>query len=178
MNRITASALIGAGALLLATGTAQAAETAPVFHVKQEGLTADQGAKLADAFGITNALQDDGAFSYVSDSFAQVPLLMIGTGKDEAGRPTVSQSIDRRALAALRPVPAADARERADKLLDLADLSPDLKAIPRVSNAKLTLADRAGKPTSETPIDTSVSFRFELAGRARSCGSRSRPTAA
>ena len=164
MNRITASALIGAGALLLATGTAQAAETAPVFHVKQEGLTADQGAKLADAFGITNALQDDGAFSYVSDSFAQVPLLKIGTGKDEAGRPTVSQSIDRRALAALRPVSDAEARERAAKLLDLAELSPDLKAIPSVSNAKLTLADRAGKPTSETPIDTSVSFRFELGG--------------
>jgi uncharacterized protein DUF6345 len=164
MNRITASALIGAGALLLATGTAQAAETAPVFHVKQEGLTADQGAKLADAFGIKNALQDDGAFTYVGDDFAHVPLLPLGTGKDEAGRKTVSQAIDRRALAQLRPISAGEARERAAQLLELADLSPDLRAIPSVSNAKLTLADRGGKATSETPIDTSVSFRLELGG--------------
>jgi Family of unknown function (DUF6345) len=164
MNRITASALIGAGALLLATGTAQAAETAPVFHVKQEGLTADQGAKLADAFGIKNALQDDGAFTYVGDNFAHVPLLQLGTGTDEAGRKTVSQAIDRRALAQLRPISAGEARERAAQLLELADLSPDLRAIPSVSNAKLTLADRGGKATSETPIDTSVSFRLELGG--------------
>jgi hypothetical protein len=164
MKRITASALIGAGALLLATGTAQAADTAPVYHVKQEGLTADQGAKLADAFGIKNALQDDGAFTYVGDNFADVPLLQIGTGKDEAGRKTVSQAIDRRALAQLRPISDGEARERAAQLLELADLSPDLRAIPSVSNAKLTLADRAGKPTNETPIDTSVSFDLELGG--------------
>ena len=164
MKRITASALIGAGALLLGAGTAQAADTAPVYQVKQEGLTADQGAKLADAFGIKNALQDDGAFTFVGDNFANVPLLQIGTGKDEAGRKTVSQSIDRRALAQLRPISAGEARERAAQLLDLADLSPDLRALPSVSNAKLTLSDRAGKPTSETPIDTSVSFKLELGG--------------
>src|SRR6185503_18080858 len=46
----------------------------------------------------------------------------------------------------------------------LADLSPDLRALPSVSNAKLTLSDRAGKPTGETPIDTSVSFHLELGG--------------
>ena len=164
MKRITASALIGAGALLLGAGTAQAADTAPVYQVKQEGLTADQGAKLADAFGIKNALQDDGAFTFVGDNFANVPLLQIGTGKDEAGRKTVSQSIDRRALAQLRPISAGEARERAAQLLDLADLSPDLRALPSVSNAKLTLSDRAGKPTSETPIDTSVSYNLELGG--------------
>src|SRR5215218_7564414 len=106
MNRIIASALIGAGALLLAAGSAQAAETAPVFHVKQEGLTADEGARLADAFGIENALQRDGSFSYTSDALAAVPLREIGSGKDESGRPTVSQAIDMRALAALRPLSA------------------------------------------------------------------------
>jgi hypothetical protein len=164
MKRITASALIGAAALLLATSSAQAADTAPVFHVKQEGLTADEGAKLADAFGITNALQSDGAFTYTGDGFAQVPLRQIDTGKDEAGRPTVSQAIDSRALAALQPISAAEAGERATKLVDLADLSPDLTATPSASHAKLTLADRAGKPTSETPLDTTVSFGLELAG--------------
>lgn len=164
MNRIIASALIGAGALLLATSAAQAADTAPVFHVKQEGLTADEGAKLADAFGIANALQSDGAFSYTGPGFAQVPLRQIATGKDESGRATVSQSIDMRALAALRPLGDGAARERAAKLLELADLSPDLTATPNVSHAKLTLADRAGKPTSETALDTSVSYDLQLAG--------------
>ena len=60
MHRITAPALLGAGALLFIglPGPANAAElTAPVYHVTQEGLNADQGAKLADAFGIPNSLR-------------------------------------------------------------------------------------------------------------------------
>ncbi len=107
MHRITASALLGAGALLLTAlpGPAHAAElTAPVYHVTQEGLNADQGAKLADAFGIPNSLLEDGAFSYTSDAFAKVPLRDVGKGKDESGRPTLSQAIDTRALAALKPL--------------------------------------------------------------------------
>ena len=93
MHRIAASALLGAGALVLAAlpGAASAAElTAPVFHVGQEGVSADQGARLADAFGIPNALEKDGSFSFTSDAFARVPLRQVGTGKDESGRPTVS----------------------------------------------------------------------------------------
>ena len=167
MHRITASALLGAGALLLAAlpGTASAAElTAPVYHVTQEGLSADQGAKLADAFGIPKTLQDDGGFSYTSDAFAKVPLRDVGKGKDESGRPTVSQAIDTRALAAIKPLSDNAALDRAATLVDIAELSPDLTARPTVSHAKLTLADRAGTPTSETPLDTSVSYRFELAG--------------
>jgi hypothetical protein len=168
MHRITASVLLGAGALLLTVlpGAASAAEqpTAPIFHVTQEGVSADQSAKLADAFGIPDSLQSDGAFSYTSDAFAKVPLRQVGTGKDESGRPTVSQALDTRALAAIKPLSDDAALERAGTLLDIAGLSPDLVARPTVSHAKLTLADRAGTPTSETPLDTSVSFRFELGG--------------
>ena len=166
MHRITAPALLGAGALLLAAlpGSASAAETAPVFHVTQEGVSADQGASLADAFGIPNALQKDGSFSYTSDAFAKVPLRQVGTGKDESGRPTVSQAIDTRALAALKPLPESAALDRAAKLVDLAELSPDLTARPTVSHADLTLADAEGRATSVTPLDTTVSYRLQLAG--------------
>jgi hypothetical protein len=165
MNRLTASAL-AAGALLAAAlpASASAADTAPIFHVAQEGLTPDQGAALAETFGIPNALESNGAFAYTGEAFGQVPLREVGTGKDEAGRPIVSQAIDMRALAAIRPLDDAEALDRAGKLVDLAGLSPDFEADPSVSHAKLTLSDRAGQPTSETPLDTSVSYRLRLAG--------------
>jgi uncharacterized protein DUF6345 len=164
MKHLKLAALLGAGALALTAQSAAAAETLPVYKVTQEGLTDAEGAKLADAFGIGNALESNGAFSYTGEAFGRVPLRLIGTGKDEAGRQTTSQAIDMRALAALRPISAGEARERAAKLVDLADLSPDLSAIADISNAKLTLADRAGKPTSETALDTTVSFDLRLAG--------------
>jgi Family of unknown function (DUF6345) len=168
MHRITASALLGAGALLFTalSGTAASAAetTAPVFHVKQEGLSAEQSAQLADAFGVPDSLEQDGAFRFTSDTFAQVPLRQIATGKDESGRPTVSQAIDTRALAALKPLSDGAALEKAGKLVDLAELSPDMTARPAVSHAELTLADRAGTPTSKTPLDTTVSYNLQLAG--------------
>ena len=168
MKHVTLSALLGAGALLLIAQPASAAQdTAPIYKVTQEGLSADQGARLSEAFGIPNVLQANGAFSYASDAFGQVPLRQVGQGKDESGRPTVSQAIDTRALAQLRPLSDGEALRAAAKLVDLADLSPDLRATPSVSNAKLTLSDKAGKPTSETPLDTSVSYRFELGRPAR-----------
>jgi hypothetical protein len=152
--------------LLLAAqpASASAAETAPVYRVTQEGMTADEGARLAEAFGVPNSLQSDGAFKYVGDAFGQVPLRQVGDGKDEAGRPTVSQALDTRALRALRPLSDDEALQQAAKLADLADLSPDLRAEPSVSNAKLTLSDRAGKVSEEHALDTSVSYRFELGG--------------
>ena len=152
MHRITASALLGAGALLLTAlpGPAHAAElTAPVYHVTQEGLSADQGAKLADTFGIPNLLQEDGGFTYTSDAFAKVPLRDVAKGKDESGRPTLSQAVDTRALAALKPLPESAALDRAAKLVDIAELSPGLTARPTVSHTTLTLSDRAGTPTSD-----------------------------
>ena len=88
MKHVTLSALLGAGALLLIAQPASAApDTAPIYKVTQEGLSADQGAQLADAFGIPNVLQSNGAFSYADDAFAQVPLRKVGEGKDESGRP-------------------------------------------------------------------------------------------
>jgi hypothetical protein len=164
MKRTTvAAALAGTCVALVLAQPASAAETAPVYRVTQEGMTADEGARLAEAYRIPNALQENGAFGYVGDDFAKVPMVQAGTGKDESGRPTASQAIDRRALAQLRPIGAGEALERASWLTDLLGKT-DLDLNPKVSHAKLTLSDRAGNPTSEHLLDTTVSHSFQLAG--------------
>jgi hypothetical protein len=164
MNRTTvAAALIGSGVALALAQPAMAAESAPVYRVTQEGMTADEGARLAEAFRIPNALQENGAFGYVGSDFAKVPQLHAGTGKDESGRPTTSQAIDRRALAQLKPIGATEALERASIITEIIGLT-DLEKNPKVSHAKLTLSDAAGKVTSQHALDTTVSHSFQLAG--------------
>ena len=95
--------------------------------------------------------------------FGQVPQRLIAKGKDEAGRPTSSQALDTRALAQLKPIGAEEALERASWLTELLGLT-DLELNPKVSHAKLTLSDRAGKPTSEYALDTTVSHELTLGG--------------
>lgn len=164
MKRTTvAAALAGTGVALVLAQPASAAETAPVYRVTQEGMTAEEGARLAEAYRIPNALHENGAFGYVGEDFAQVPQLQTGTGKDESGRPTSSQSLDRRALAQLRPIARTEALERASKLTEILGLI-NLELNPKVSHAKLTLSDRAGKPTSEHLLDTTVSHDMTLGG--------------
>ena len=164
MKRTTvAAALAGTGVALVLAQPASAAETAPVYKVTQEGMTADEGAKLAEAYRIPNALQENGAFGYVSEEFAKVPTRQLATGKDEAGRRTDSESLDTRALAKLKPIGAEDALERASWLTDLLG-KLDLELNPKVSHAKLTLSDRAGKPTNEYALDTTVSHDLTLGG--------------
>jgi hypothetical protein len=164
MKRTTvAAALAGTGVALVLAQPASAAETAPVYRVTQEGMTADEGARLAEAYRIPNALQENGAFGYVSEEFAKVPTRLVATGKDEAGRRTDSETLDTRALANLKPIGADEALERASWLTELIGLT-DLELNPKVSHAKLTLSDRAGKPTGEYALDTTVSHELTLAG--------------
>jgi Family of unknown function (DUF6345) len=163
MNRTIASALLGAGAALLFAPGALAADTAPVYKVTQEGLTAEESSRLAETYDIPNALHENGAFGYVGEAFGQVPQRQVATGKDESGRPTVSQALDTRALEALKPIGAGEALERASKLTELIGLT-DLELNPKVSHAKLTLSDRAGGVTGEHLLDTTVSHTFKLAG--------------
>jgi len=163
MNRTTASALLGAGAALLFAPPALAADSAPIYKVTQEGLTAEESSRLADAYGIPNALHENGAFGYVGEAFAHVPQREVAAGKDESGRPTVSEALDTRALAALEPIGAQEALERASKLTELIGLI-DLDANPKVSHSKLTLSDRAGNVTGRHLLDTTVSHTFRLAG--------------
>jgi hypothetical protein len=155
---------LAAGVLLLAGSPAFAADSAPVYNVTQEGMTSSEGAKLADAFGIPNSVQPDGAFAYTSAAFGQVPQKAVGEGKDEAGRPIVSQALDSDALKALRVLPDASAARLGAKLVSLSGLSPDLKAAASVSNTELTLSDNAGRATEKYALDTAVSYKLTLGG--------------
>jgi hypothetical protein len=161
------AALVAAGASLTG-GPALAADeqSVPVYSVTQEGLTPDEGAKLAATFGVQNALQSNGFFSYVDPSrFGQVPLTATGqAGEDESGRPTVAQAVDFAALDKIKLVPDEVALRRGAQLLQLAALSPDLTARPTVSHTELALADREGRPTRTQPLDTAVSYQLNLAG--------------
>jgi hypothetical protein len=163
MNRTTVAALVGASAALVLAQPAAAAETAPVYRVTQEGMTAEEGARLAEAYRIPNALEQNGGFGYVGNDFAELPTMPVAYGKDESGRPTESEALDRRALTLLKPIGATEALERASKLTELIGLT-DLELNPKVSHAKLTLSDRAGTPISQHVLDTTVSHDFKLAG--------------
>ncbi len=163
MNRTIASALLGAGAALFLVQPASAAESAPIYKVAQEGLTSEESARLAEAYKIPNALHENGAFGYTGEDFGQVPLRQVDAGKDESGRPTVSQTIDYRALSALKPIGAEDALERSSKITEIIGLG-NLELNPKVSHAKLTLSDRGGKVTGEHALDTTVSHSFSLGG--------------
>ena len=164
MKRTTvAAALLGSGVALVLAQPASAAETAPVYRVTQEGMTADESARLAERYRIPDALHENGAFGYVGSDFGQVPQRLVATGKDESGRRTSSQALDTRALARLKPIGAEEALEQASWLTELIGLT-DLELNPKVSHAKLTLSDEAGRVTREHLLDTTVSHSFELAG--------------
>ena len=96
---------LAAGVLLLAGAPAFAADTATIYDVSQEGLTPAEGQKLADSFGIPNSVSDNGAFTYTGKSFGAVPHKQVSSGKDESGRPTVSNALDIPALESIRPPP-------------------------------------------------------------------------
>jgi hypothetical protein len=163
---------VGAAGLLAApvfgTGAAAAEEpqTVPVYAVVQEGLTAEQGAELARAFGTPNALQGNGYFGYVdAAAFGQVPLAPVGrAGKDESGRATQAQAIDTAALEKLRPVADEEALARGERLLKLSDLSPELTAKPEITHTELTLTDAANRKPQVHPLDTVVGYQLSLGG--------------
>ena len=166
MNRTTvAAALAGTGVALVLAQPASAAETAPVYQVTQEGMTADEGAKLAEAYRIPNALQENGAFGYVGEEFAQVPTApgRHRQGRGRPARPSRRRST-RRALAKLKPIGADEALERASKLTELLGLSWISSSTRRSRTPSSRSSDRAGKPTSEYALDTTVSHDLTLGG--------------
>jgi hypothetical protein len=155
---------LAAGVLLLAGAPAFAADTAPVYDVTQEGMTSDDGAKLADAFSIPNSVQSNGAFAYTSPAFGQVPQKAVGEGKDEAGRPITSLALDTDAIKSIRVLPDATAARLGSKLIALTGLSPDLRAEPSISHTNLDLSDAKGNLTDRVALDTAVSYKLTLGG--------------
>ena len=155
---------LAAGVLLLAGAPAFAADTATIYDVSQEGLTSAEGQKLADSFGIPNSVADNGAFTYTGKSFGAVPHKQVSSGKDESGRPTVSNALDIPALESIRPLAEKTALSRAAELPGLAGLGGDFRAVPSVSHSELTTADNDGKRTGQYALDTSVSYDLTLGG--------------
>jgi hypothetical protein len=154
--------LLTGGSAVAVAAQAPAVDSAATYTVVQEGLTEPEGAALAKTFKIANALREDGGFSYVADSFGQVPQAVAGEGRDEEDRATVSQALDLKALSAVKPISDGAAIERARQLLD--GLGGELKASARVSHTELTLSDRNDRVTSTHPLDTTVTYGLELGG--------------
>ncbi|GLZ80323.1 hypothetical protein Afil01_51300 [Actinorhabdospora filicis] len=157
--------LAGLTAAILVASLAQTGQAAPtaltatVYSVVQEGLTVADGQRLADTFGIGNALYPNGAFSYAdNDKFQYVPHKVVGSGKDEGGNATQDEAVDLDAVKAIKPLPDAQALARAQKLADIALKSEGLTLKPRVTHSTFTLSDDAGKVIGSYPIDTTVSF--------------------
>ena len=173
---LTRMRLLGTGLVVTGVAVAQVAAmpvtpafaetTAPLYTVTQEGLTTEEGQRLADAFGIPNAIQDNGAFDYVDAGFQQVPSRVVGQGSDEADRPTVTQGLDLAAVQRIRPIPDADAISRGARLVELAGVGQrgGLSATPVVSHSRLTVADRAGRVQVDQALDTTVIYRLGLDG--------------
>jgi Family of unknown function (DUF6345) len=151
------------------TGTPTTTPTSPggypIFTVLQEGLVQSQGAAIAQAYGIPNALASNGAFSYTDAvRYAQVPQTVTGSGTDKQGRPTTSQALNMTALGQIVVLPDATATARAQQLVSLANLGPLFTTAPTVSHDTLTLADKTGRTTGSFALDTTVSYRITLAG--------------
>ncbi|MET8153912.1 DUF6345 domain-containing protein [Actinoplanes sp. NPDC049668] len=163
---VGAAGLLAAPALGGAAAAAEEPQTVPVYAVVQEGLTAGQGAELAKAFGVPNALQGNGYFGYVdAAAFGQVPLTAAGRAtRDESGRAVRAQTIDRAALEKISPVADEEALRQGRQLIELAGLSPDLTARPQLSHTELTLTDAENGRPQVHPLDTVVSYQLDLGG--------------
>ncbi|MEV0644564.1 DUF6345 domain-containing protein [Phytomonospora sp. NPDC050363] len=167
------STVAGAGALavVLAASLAPAIPAqgaggvATVYVVTQEGLTVNDGTRLAEAFRVGNALYPNGSFQYVdAERFQALPKESVGQGKDEEGNPTVSTAVDLAALAAIKPYPEDQALAAARRLSGIALLSEGMSALPVVSHSNFSLNDDKGNVVAEHAIDTQVSFDITLDG--------------
>jgi hypothetical protein len=155
---------LAAGVCLLAGAPAFAADTAPIYTITQQGMSADQGAKLAGTLGIDAATQADGSFSYTGAGFGNVPQKTVGKGEDESGRPVVSQALDMAAIQAIKSLSNDVALKKASIVPSIVGIGGDLRATPSVAHTQLTLSDKAGRATDNYLLDTSVSYSLTLGG--------------
>ena len=171
MSRVAATSRGRRGAALAVTALAAStmslagpaeAETleVPVFTVAQEGLTPDEGARLARAAGIGNALRPDGSFAFVDDKrFATVPSTAVRRGVDEDGRATVSQAIDFTALRRVGVLSDAAALEKAAGVLPVPE---GYQAVRTVGHTTFEQSDAKGTRLLTKNLDTTVSYQLRL----------------
>lgn len=149
---------------LVVSANAQAATTAPVYQVTQEGLTQSEAQRLVDTFGIANALQDNGSFEHVGAGFAAAPSRVVGAGLDESGRATVTDGLDLAALGGVTPIADTAALAEGDRFLRSAGLTAGIQARPVLSHTRLTVTDGSGRVLADRPVDTAVSYDLTLNG--------------
>lgn len=159
---ITATSFSGIAPLLPSATAGAAGATAPVYRITAEGMTPDSGARLAEQARIGNALRSDGSFTYTNESrYAVVPSRQVATGKDENGEPTVSEAVDFRALKEMTVISEDDALRRAEQLLAV---PKHYDVEPIVGHTTVEQSDAKGRLVLTKDIDTTVSYRYHLAG--------------
>lgn len=164
-----AGTAVTGGAVAGAAGPASAAAAqrpeisaeAPLFKVVGEGMAPEEAKALAERAGIRNALRRDGTFSFASTSFGRVPMTKGALGRDEDGRRTLAQRLDLERIKQIEPLN----RDKAVSLAhDLVELPKGFEAQAHPSHTTLTLSGRRGATLASYELDTTVSFRFSLAG--------------
>lgn len=153
---------------ILGIGAASAATVAPptelpVYKVVQEGLTIDAAQALAKAAGLEGAaLRPDGSFAFADGAqLGVVPSKPGEASKDEDGHETQAQVLDMEALQKIVPLADGAAQEKAKALL--APFAKGYALKPVLGHTSVDIMDRAGKPTYQGNLDTSVSYRLYLA---------------
>ncbi|MDQ2588940.1 hypothetical protein CKY47_34355, partial [Saccharothrix yanglingensis] len=161
------SGLLGAVALTGATaGTASAADELPVYAVRSEGLTPEQATTLQQAFGLGSVEHTpEGVVTFIDeDRHLRVPGIDRGAGRpDESGQATSQTQLDLDAVRGLRAVPLDEAAKRVTETLRGVGLLPG-NATASASHSTLDITDANGNALAGAPLDTTVTFDFQLDG--------------
>ncbi|WP_199441490.1 DUF6345 domain-containing protein [Umezawaea beigongshangensis] len=160
---ITTTAFAGAGA---STALAASAPELPYFHVASEGLDQNRAAALRAAFDLREVRRTgSGAVAFVDEeNHLRVPSVRLGDGEaDEDGGRTALTGIDFAALGRITALPEDQAAKRAVEGLRAAGALPG-NARPTTGRTTFDVVDDQGRTRVSAPLDTAVSFTFDLGG--------------
>ena len=141
-----------------------------IWLVTKSGLTQDEAGRLAEAFDVPLALDDRGAFRFVSPSHGDVPTVPASTtaaapGRDEDEGETTSSAPDFEALRGLTPVGDDEAARTTAAGLARAGIAAPGSPTIDVLHSELTfLLPRDPERSFMRQIDTTVRYRLDLDG--------------
>jgi Family of unknown function (DUF6345) len=168
---LLAASAAGGGALRATTNDDDG--TASIWLVTKSGLTQDEAGRLAEAFSVPPALDEGGAFRFVSPSFGDVPTTpatgpaaaAVAPGGDEEERDTNAVAPDVDALRRLVPISDEEAARKTAAGLGRAGLAPPGSPTAEVLHSELTLL-LPGDPQRSfmRQIDTTLRYRLDLDG--------------
>ena len=168
-----AGAVLALGAALavpvLRAQSPAAQKTLPVFTVSKAGLTGDESARLQNAFGLRQVVRNSaGVIRYVDPQrflalpTAALPAAEVKREEGERGK-ALLERLDLEALGRLRARDPKEALAATEKALRTAGVLPE-GGSPQVSNTRFEAVDVKGKRLADQALDTTVSYRFTLAG--------------